>query len=147
MFGPRTFKVWQLIVTQIFAKTTVNQKRFWSSIRLTGMFYNWFILFECKNILLPKDMGCFIAFIQTAVSRQLTLSAKGHLTACQTSNAWWPNKPCFYVMYPRLAATDGKCMCSLTQCDLRDAVVVSHSPHWPLLTTQVPSSSVVRATN
>ena len=68
MFGPPRFEVWQL-VTQMFATAIVNQKWFWSSIRLTGMFYNLFILFECKNILLAKDKGCFVAFIQTAVGR------------------------------------------------------------------------------
>ena len=50
------------------------------------MFYNSFILFECENILLAKDTGCFAAFIQTVVGKQLTLSVKVHLMACQTSN-------------------------------------------------------------
>ena len=85
MFGPRTFEVWQLVMS-IFPAAIVSQKRLWSIIRLTGTFYNAFILFECKKILLAKDMGCFTAFIQTAVGRQLTLSAKVHLMACQTSN-------------------------------------------------------------
>ena len=85
MFGPRTFEVWQL-VTQIFSTAIVNQIRFRSAIR----FYNSFILFECENILLAKDMGCFAAFIQTG--RQLTSSVKVHLTACQTSNVWWRNR-------------------------------------------------------
>ena len=71
---------------QMFATAIVNQKRFWSLIRLTGMLYNSSFLFECKNILLAKDTGCFAAFIQTAVGKQITSSANVHLTACQTSN-------------------------------------------------------------
>ena len=65
---------------QIFATAIVNQKRFCSSIQLTGMFYNLFISFECENILSAKDTGCFATFIQTAIGRQLTLNVKIHLT-------------------------------------------------------------------
>ena len=62
---------------------------------LAGMFYNSVNLFECKNILLGKDTGCFAAFIQTAVGRQLTSSAKVHLTACPTSRVFtiYPENP------------------------------------------------------
>ena len=70
------------------------------------MFYNSLILFQCQNILLAKDTGCFAAFIQTAISRQLNSSTEVHLTACQTSNVSWPNRPRFYVMCPHLATTD-----------------------------------------
>ena len=72
---PEHLKFWQL-VTQFFSTAIVNQKQFWGSIRLAGMFYNSFILFECENILLAKDSGCFAAFIQTAVGRQLISCAK-----------------------------------------------------------------------
>ena len=68
------------------ATAVVNQKSFWNSIWLTGMFYNSFNLFECKDVLLAKDTCCFAPFIQTAVGRQLASSAKVHLKACQTSN-------------------------------------------------------------
>ena len=48
---------------------------------------------EILCFLAYKDMGCFAAFIQTVVGRQLISSAKIHLMACQTSNVWWPNVP------------------------------------------------------
>ena len=38
-----------------------------------------FVYFECKNILLAKDMSCFATFIQTTFSKLLTSSAKVHL--------------------------------------------------------------------
>ena len=45
-----------------------------------------------KYILLAKDTGWFAAFIQTVVGKQLTLRAKIHLTACQTSNGLFQKK-------------------------------------------------------